>query len=164
MQCVTWSYTKIVCLAYAIVVLLIPIKIHLLNTKLVSLTHSIDHKVKIFKDCPTECYRYCVFVCQWHQTSLRTWVSVPIHAPDCVCRSLALAHPSYFYTNWFLTLTYCIKISNQRYSLTGEWHNVTGTTFSWPTVPQHLVPNGLVSQAIHPIVFVGRLTLDVVWM
>ena len=104
MQCVTWLYTKIVCLVYAIVVLVISIKIHLLNTKLASLTYSIDHKVKIFKDCPTECYRYCVFVCQWLHTSLTTWVSVPIHAPDCACRSLALAHPSYFYTNWFFNL------------------------------------------------------------
>ena len=82
---------KIVCLVYAIVPLLISIKIHLLNTKLVSLTYSQDHKYKIFKDCPTECYQYCIFMAQRTQTSLTTWISVPIHAPNCACRSFALA-------------------------------------------------------------------------
>ena len=104
MQCVTWLYTKIVCLVYAIVVLVISIKIHLLNEKLVSLTYSQDRKFKIFPNCPTECYQYCVFVSQRAQTSLATWVSVPIHAPDCVCRSLALA-----LCNWFLLIKIFIE-------------------------------------------------------
>ena len=60
--------------------------------KLVSLTYSQDRKFKVFKDCPTECYNYYIFLAPRSHTSLATWISVgEIHAHDCACRSLALS-------------------------------------------------------------------------
>ena len=67
------------------------LKSSLFNAKIVSLTYSQDHKYKIFNNCPTECYQYCIFMAPRTATSLAGWISVPIHAPDCACRSLALA-------------------------------------------------------------------------
>ena len=99
---------KIVCLVYVIVPLVISIKTSLLNKKIVSLTYSQDHKYKMSKDCPTECYMYCIFMAPHNPTSLAGWVGVQIHAPDCACRSFALALCIWFWLKTLLNENLCV--------------------------------------------------------